>query len=137
MRLDSQLLFSDAQAITENTVSTNVVELSKPEGKFSEVAFGKPIPLLMQVVEDFDNLTSLKIAIQTCVNDAFGSAKTLVETTLLAADLKAGKRFPVIEVPAGNENYMRLEYTVNGAAPTTGKITAGIVDCVDNSYHNM
>ena len=32
------------------------------------------------------------------------------------------------ELPAGvNERYVRLKYTVAGTAPTTGKITAGIV----------
>lgn len=137
MRLDSQALFSDAQAITATAASTNVVELSKPNGKFTEVAFGKAVPLLIQVVEDFNNLTSLKVGIQTDDNAAFSSAKTLAEATLLLADLKAGAKFPIIEVPAGNEGYMRLYYTVTGTAPTTGKITAGIVDVVDNSFQDM
>ena len=137
MRLDSQAIFSDEQAITATAASTNVVEISKANGVFSEVAFGEPIPLLIQVVEDFNNLTSLKVGIQTDDNENFSSAKTLAEATLLIADLKAGAKFPIKEVPAGNEGYMRLYYTVTGTATTTVKITAGIADVVDNSYHNM
>lgn len=137
MRLDSQAIFSDAQAITATAASTNVIEMSKGNGKLNEVAFGKDIPLLIQVVEDFDNLNSLKVGVQTDDNESCSSPTTLVEATLLLADLKAGKKFPIKSVPAGNEGFMRLYYTVTGTAPTTGKITAGIVDAVDNSFQNM
>lgn len=136
MRLDSQAIFSDAQEITASAASTNVVEISKPNGKLSEVAFGHDIPLLIQVVEDFAGLTSLKVGVQTSDNEAFSSPETLVESTLLLADLKAGKKFPIKSVPAGNKGYMRLYYTVAGTA-TAGKITAGIVDAIDNSYQDM
>lgn len=136
MRLDSQAIFSDAQEITTSAASTNVVEISKPNGKLSEVAFGHDIPLLIQVVEDFAGLTSLKVGVQTSDNEAFSSPETLVESTLLLADLKAGKKFPIKSVPAGNKGYMRLYYTVAGTA-TAGKITAGIVDAIDNSYQDM
>lgn len=136
MRLDSQAIFSDAQEITASAASTNVVEISKPNGKLSEVAFGHDIPLLIQVVEDFVGPTSLKVGVQTSDNEAFSSPETLVESTLLLADLKAGKKFPIKSVPAGNKGYMRLYYTVAGTA-TAGKITAGIVDAIDNSYQDM
>lgn len=136
MRLDSQALFSDAQEITTTAASENVVEISKPNGKFSEVAFGEDIPLLIQVVEDFAGLTSLKVGVQTSADDTFTSPVTLIEATLLLADLKAGKKFPIKSVPAGNKGYMRLYYTVTGTG-TAGKITAGIVDAIDKSYHDM
>lgn len=137
MRLDSQAIFSNEQAITATAASTNVVELSKANGKFSEVAFGKPIPLLIQVVESFATLTSLTVAVQTDDNAAFSSATTLVSATLAVADLVAGAKFPIKEIPAGNEGFMRLYYTVTGSNATTGKITAGIVDTVDNSFQDM
>lgn len=136
MRLDSQAIFSDAQEITASAASTNVVEISKPNGHISEVSFGKDIPLLIQVVEDFAGLTSLKVGVQTDDNEDFSDAKTLVEASLDLADLKAGAKFPIKSVPAGNKGYMRLYYTVTGTA-TAGKITAGIVDAIDNSYQDM
>lgn len=137
MRLDSQAIFSNEQAITATAASTNVVELSKANGKFTEVAYGKPIPLLIQVVEDFATLTSLTVAIQTDDNAAFSSATTLASATLAVAALKAGAKFPLKEIPAGNEGFVRLYYTVTGSNATTGKITAGIVDAVDNSFQDM
>lgn len=137
MRLDSQAIFSDAQAITATAASTNVVQMSKPNGKLSEVAFGKPIPLLIQVVEDFATLTSLTVAVQTDDNASFSSAKTLASATLAAAALKAGAKFPINVVPSGNDGYMRLYYTVTGSNATAGKITAAIVDAIDNSYQDM
>jgi len=137
MRLDSQAIFSNEQAITATAASTNVVELSKTNGKFSEVAYGKPIPLLIQVVEDFATLTSLTVAVQTDDNAAFSSATTLASATLAVAALKAGAKFPIKEIPAGNEGFVRLYYTVTGSNATAGKITAGIVDAVDNSFQDM
>lgn len=134
MRLDSQAIFSDAQAITANCASTNVVQMAA--GQLKEVAFGKPIPLLIQVVEEFNNLTSLKVGVQTCATDN-GTWTTLEEATLNLADLKEGKKFPIVNVPAGNKGFMRLYYTIVGTAPTTGKITAGIVDAIGNSYEAM
>ena len=57
MLLDAQNLFSDAQAITATAASTNVIDTgsAKDDGK------GAGVPLLIQCVEDFDNLTSLTI----------------------------------------------------------------------------
>jgi hypothetical protein len=137
MRLDSQAIFSDAQAITKTDVSTNVVKLASTEHGLTEIAFGKEIPLLIQVVEDFNNATSVKVGVQTSATEDFSSVTTLVEATLALADLKAGKKFPIKSVPAGNKGFMRLYYTVTGTAPTTGKITAGVVDAIDNSYQDI
>ena len=79
------------------------------------------------MTEAFNNLTSLDIAIQTDSDSAFGTAKTLATVTVPLADLKAGYQLPVITLPQGCKRYLRLSYTVTGTAPTTGKVTAGIV----------
>ena len=137
MRIDNEMLFSDNQKITQNTASTNVVKLANTEHGLTEVAFGKPIPLLIQVTEDFNNVTSLKVGIQTAADEGFTSPTTLVEATLELTALKAGKKFPIKEIPAGNKGYVRMYYTVTGTAPTTGAITAAVVDAIDNSYQDM
>lgn len=135
MIFDQTLLFSDAQAITATAASTNIVDtlatgtvygaaaaLSKDIGK------GNRIPINIQVVEAFNNLTSLTIDIQTAAAEGFGSPKTVVSQTIAAADLIAGKVSTLHFVPAGtDERFVRVNYTVTGTAPTTGKVSAGIV----------
>ena len=137
MRIDNEMIFSDNQKLTASAASTNIVKLASTENGLTEVAFGKPIPLLIQVTEDFNNLTSLKVGVQTSDDEDFSSPTTLVEATLELASLKAGKKFPIKEIPAGNKGYARLYYTVTGTTPTTGAITAAVVDAIDNSYQDM
>ena len=137
MRLDNQAIFSDAQEITSEAVSTNVVKMSSTENGLTEVAFGTPIPLLIQVVEDFAGATALKAAVETSETEDFETYTTLAESEETDADkLTAGYKFPIIYVPKGNLGYMRLRYTPTGDA-TAGAITAGLVDAIDNSYQDM
>lgn len=123
MLLDAKLTLSLAQAIVATAASTDVIDFGhdKDAGKAGDV------PLAVQVVEGFNNLTSLAIAIQTDDNSAFGSPKTLATVTVSAADLVAGYQLPIITLPQGCQRYLRLNYTVTGTAPTTGKVTAAIV----------
>lgn len=127
MIFDRQTLLSDAQAITATGPSTNVINLGPiKQGLTRDIGKGEPIPFLMQVVESFNNLTSLAVTIQTDDNEAFPSPKAVISTTLNLADLKAGKIIPPSHIPRGtDELYLRLLYTVTGTAPTSGKITAG------------
>lgn len=123
MLFDAKLLLSNQQAITATAPSTDVIDT----GSEKDVGKGGCVPLVIQVTEDFNTLTSLAVAIQTDSDSAFGSPKTLATVTILLADLKAGYISPVITLPQGCERYIRLNYTVTGTAPTTGKVTAGIV----------
>ena len=60
MMLDNTMMFSNQQAITADTASTKVLET------FGDIGKGvPPIPLLIQVVEDFNNLTDLTVCFQT------------------------------------------------------------------------
>ena len=136
MRLDNQAIFSDTQEITSEAVSTNVVKMASTDNGLTEVAFGTPIPLLIQVVEDFAGLTALTVEVQTASDEDFTDAVTLVSAEAELSDLVAGYKFPIISVPKGNLGYMRINYTPTGTA-TAGAITAGIVDAIDNSYQDM
>ncbi|MCO7513718.1 hypothetical protein NJF44_01310 [Pseudomonas guariconensis] len=123
MLFDAKNLFSNAQAVTATAASTNIID----RGDNKDVGAAGDIPLCIQVTEAFNNLTSLAIAFQTDDNSAFSSPKTLFTVTVPLADLQPGYIAPVIVVPKDCERYLRLNYTVTGDAPTTGKVTAGVV----------
>jgi hypothetical protein len=135
MIFDMQTLFSDAQAITADAPSTNVIDLGAPgtpqhaQGPISQdVGRGRPVPIRVQVVETFDNLTNLAIIMEVDNDEAFGSATEVGRVTPVLADLVAGYVTPMIYLPRGiNERYVRLRYDVTGTAPTAGKVTAGLV----------
>ena len=126
MLLDTQNLFSDAQAITATAASNNVVRFG-----LGDISF---VPLLIQVVEDFATLTSLTVKVQTAVDSAFTTPVDLASVTIAAADLKAGTILPINYIPKGNLGYMRLYYTVTGSNATAGKITAGVTAGIDIRY---
>lgn len=129
MLLDQQALFSAAQAITATAASTNVIDTgsNKDVGKYGD------IPLLIQVVEAFNNLTSLTVTVQTDDNSAFSSAADVLTMTIPLASLVLGYKSPVITLPMKMERYIRLNYTVTGTSPTTGKVTAGITGGVQTN----
>lgn len=135
MIFSAEQLFSDDQAITTTAVSTNVIDLGatgtvlrQPNDLKRDIGKGTPIPILIQVTADFASLTSLQVTVQTDDAENFGNAVNIVSSdTVLAADLVAGYKFPIIWVPLGvNKRYMRLNYTVSGSA-SAGTVTAGIV----------
>jgi len=135
MIFDRTLLFSNAQAIVATAASTDNVDLLATGTVYGaaaalqkDIGKGASIPLLIQVVEAFNTLTSLTVTVQCDDNSAFSSAKDVLTVTLPLASLTAGRTFPIIAIPPGvNERYMRLNYTVTGTAPTLGKVTAGVV----------
>jgi len=132
MILSAQALFSDDQAITATAISTNVVDLgaaATPYGGAAaltqDIGKGAKVPLLIQVTQAFNNLTSLAIAVEVGATTALGAV--LETQTILLVNLTVGARSVFVEVPEGTDaRYLGIRYTVNGAAPTTGMITAGI-----------
>jgi hypothetical protein len=140
MILDKQNLFSDAQAITADAASTNTIDLGvpgTPVGAAAPLAQDvglSDIPLLIQVVEAFADLTSLTIKVQTDDNTGFSSAKDVLTVTVPLASLVAGYIAPIDRIPRGTtERYLRLYYDVTGTSPTAGKITAGVVAAVQSN----
>jgi len=137
MIFDNTLLFSDAQAITADAGSTNTIDLGATGTPFGasaalvrDIGKGCKIPLSISVVEAFNNLTSIEISLQVDDNSGFASPKTAARSAVIVlADLTAGKQidFPDYIPQGANERYLRLYYDITGTAPTTGKITAGVV----------
>jgi len=132
MILSAQQLFSDNQAITASVDSTNVIDLGAPDTPYGaaaalndDIGKGVKIPLLAQVTEAFNNLTTLEIKLSTGATTALGT--TIASQTIALADLVAGKKINLDFLPNGIvERYLGMEYVVVGVAPTTGKVTAGI-----------
>ncbi len=132
MIFSAQQLFSDDQAITGDADSTNVIDLGVPGTPFDaaatlnqDIGKGAKIPVLAQVTEVFNTLTSLNIAISTGATTALGT--TIATQNILLADLIVGKQINIDVLPNGIvERYLGIEYDVVGTDPTTGKITAGI-----------
>lgn len=145
MILDNSLVLSDQQAITATAASTNVWDTlaqGTPYGWLS--AYGRDlgegeeeIPLLVQVIAAFNNLTSLTVSWETSVDAAFTSPVTLATTAAIPlASLVAGYRIPMTRVPRGSFlQFNRLKYTVTGTAPTTGTVTAAIVAALQSNTH--
>lgn len=136
MIFDTTNLFSNAQAITATTVSTNVIDLGAngrvvggSANLIRDIGLGQSIPLRVQVVEGFNLLTSLTVTIQVDDNEAFSSPTTVDAQTISLAGLTVGAVFNGLYFvpPKTNERYVRLNYTVTGTAPTLGKVTAGFV----------
>jgi hypothetical protein len=132
MIFDKQTLFSDAQAITASAASTNAIDLG-PVDLARDIGKGKPIPLLIQVVEVFDSVAddeTLEVAVQFDSTETFTPDKAIVIGKFTNAQLKTlGFQLPCQAIPDGsNLQYMRLYYTVAGSGNfTAGKLTAGIV----------
>ena len=139
MIFDSQNLFSEDQAVTSSAASTNVIDLGAtgtpshgPSGGATalerDLGKGCKIPVRIQVTEDFATLTSLQVSVQVDTVENFASPTTVAQTAAIAAaSLVAGYVFNIDTVPLGaDQRYMRLYYTVAGAAATAGTIMAGV-----------
>lgn len=136
MILDQTTLFSDQQAITATAASTNSIDLgamgtvANAAGPLVRrlVAGGDGLPLMVQVTEAFNNLTSLKIDIELDSTTTFTPDKTITLGTYLLVELVKGFQIPWRLIPDGiNLRYAQLKYTVTGTDPTLGKISAGVV----------
>lgn len=140
MILDQRTLMSDAQVITATANSTNQLDflplgVMRNGQQLTRKSNIMQVPLLIQVVEAFNNLTSLALVLQTDDDESFGSPTEVMRMTVPLASLKLGTISAMEMIPRGPmERYFRLRYEVTGTAPSTGKITAGIPAAVDGAY---
>lgn len=141
MIFDKTLQFSDRQAVTADAASTNIIDLralgqvyGHAAGLTRDVGIGSKVPLLCQIVEAFNNMTSLEIQLQGSVDEAFTTPVVIAREVVLLADAKIGKQFNIDFLPRGTKfRYIRLYYDVTGTAPGAGRITAGIVAAIQPS----
>lgn len=115
--VDSQLLFSDGQALTTTAASTNIVDF----GVDGNVGIGEPMAVVINLTVAADDTTgdeTYVAALQVDDNSSFSSATQIGSATITRGDA-AGTRY-IIPVPADTtaEQYMRLNYTLGGTTPT-------------------
>lgn len=136
MIFDNTLRVSNQQAITADAASTDVIDLGATGTPFGgtaivrDIGVGKEVDVSVIVTETFNNLTSMNVSVQTDDNSGFSSPTTVYKSgEILLASLVAGFQFkcPAVFGNGVNERYVRLFYDITGTAPTTGKITAGVV----------
>ena len=124
MIFDRTLQFCDNQSVFADAPSSDVIDLKVAR----DIGKGGPIPLVVQVTEDFNNLTSLALMIQCAPTAAFSSPRTIVTYIRPLASLWRGAQFSLTALTPGvNERFLRLYFDVTGTAPTSGRITAGVL----------
>jgi hypothetical protein len=127
MLLDSQALFSDAQAVTVTANSSNVVDAGPQVGLIGQVGLTN---VFARIGTAFAGGTSLAIAVVTADDVAL---TTNVQThfatgPIPVANLTARSLVLATKLsPQKLRRYMGLVYTVVGTM-TAGTITAGIVE---------
>lgn len=91
---------------------------------------GEPIKAYGRVLQAFNNLTSLDAQVG-CADDATGTNFTVLATAnFLLAALGLGALLPLGFLRAGvaRRRFLLGRFVVNGVAPTTGKVTLGLID---------
>lgn len=119
--LDQLTVLSDAQAVTADAASTNVINRGAAARELAQ-----PLTFEARVDTLFDSsgeAATLTIAIQGSATEAFSTAVDLAATGAIAeASLTAGAVFRII-VPAGTAyQYLRGYYTTGTEDFTAGKI---------------
>lgn len=114
MFIDSQHLFSEAQALSATGASTNIIDL----GAERKLGVGEPMAVVIMCdVALAGTSPTLVVTLQSDDNSGFSSATSIIATQSVGA-LAAGAKL-VLPIPAGNtERYIRLNYTLGGTTPT-------------------
>lgn len=128
MRLDKELEFSDAQAVTtaEATASTNIVDLGK-----TGLSVRQPLRLVVKVNTTVTSAGAATVQTKIITSDSatFASGNvTLFDSGAIAkATLVAGYQICDFVLPKGLLRYLKVEYTPAVADLTAGKFDAFIV----------
>lgn len=118
MLLDAQLLFSDAQAVTADATSTNVLDLGASRNLFD----GEPLAVVIVVDVAADGTTTdetYEFEIHTDDNSSLSSSTQILAHAIGYAALTAGSKH-ILPIPVGAslERYLGLKYDVGGTSPS-------------------
>lgn len=133
MILDNENLFSDAQALTASAASTNYIDL---QNAYSYMGSGKPLYIHLNVdvaLTDSGSDSTVTVALETDDNTGFSSATSVQTLFTIAATAAAGTVYKAVIAPGIiSERYLRVYYTMNNGNLTTGSVTCGIVETLQD-----
>lgn len=117
---EMELTAAAGQAVTIDAYSSKSIDLRAA----LDAAVGEPLHVLAQVTEDFDELTSLLVALRGDDDGAGTNVVTLLSKSILLAGLTvaAGVQRIGIVPPGTKKRYLRGHFDVTGDEPTEGKI---------------
>ena len=133
MYLDKQAEFSDAQAVTATTISTNVVDLiSNSSGKnpLRDIGTGQDVYLVVTTqtaATDTGSDATLTVTLESDDNVGLTSPTVHIASPTLAfaAFAPAGSVVIAVKLPAGSyERYLGVRYTVAAGPLLTGAFDA-------------
>jgi len=121
MIIDYNLQFSDAQSLTADAASTNVIDL----GADRDIGVGEELKIVVtNDVAMGGTSPTMAVQVQTDDNESFSSATTVLTSRTLSSSA-AGDSL-VIGLPDTNERYVRLYFDLGGTSPTA-TVSASIV----------
>lgn len=125
MYVDSQLQFSDSQAVTAAAASSNYVDLSAVRA----IGVGRPLYIVVLctvTMDDSSDDSTLAVTLEADDNTSFSSAAVVLTIGTFAAVSAAGTRLVAVLPPEpanAFERYARVYYT-----PANGNLSAGSFD---------
>lgn len=135
MYVDSQELFSDAQAVTATAISTNVLDLNAASGTnvplLQDIGIGEPIYLVVTTVTtatDSGSDATLTVTLESDSTANLATSPTVHISTgalAFATFANAGSVLLAAALPIGNyERYLGVRYTVASGPLTAGAFNA-------------
>lgn len=119
MILDQQLQFDLNVALTATAASTNYIDLSQAR----QIGQGVQLGVLITVSVGADHTTgdeTYEFKLQTDSSSGFGSAVTIIDAIIPAAQLTTGAKI-FLPIPEGLglfKEFIRMDYVLGGTTPT-------------------
>lgn len=146
MYVDSQELFSDAQAVTSTAISTNVLDLNAAANSNSpvlqDIGIGEEVYLVVQTtttITDTGSDATLTVTLESDSTANLATSPTVHLSTgalAFATYATAGSIIFRGKLPLGDyERYLGLRYTVASGPFTAGAITAFLTKDVQRHYN--
>lgn len=117
MILDGQNLLSNAQAVTADAASTNIIDL----GAEIELGIGEPmgVVFVVDVAASSGSAGTYTFNLEVDALEAMASVIAVASVTVLEATLVAGYRFVLMIPPDKSmERFLRIGYDTGGTDPT-------------------
>jgi hypothetical protein len=125
MIIDNRLVFSDAQTVcgAATEESENILDMT---GLDPNLGKGTPLVIRFIIEETFVGPTGITIVLYDGATNAASTRILLQSREYLLAQLVKGMYLTEMKIPDEHHRYLRLNYVLNGAVATAGKITAFI-----------